>query len=567
MGNKRITDPFVAFMDAELGGLLSTGSVKRKASRRSLDSGGSSGFLSWGGAGAVWRSAKSAVPTGGAKKIPEVMVKIAGFGSGAKNAKNQFDYISRDGEIEIENERGEVLTGKEAVRAVVSDWSVDMVDLKYKKKQRDTLHLVLSMPAGTSPSAVRNAVRDFSTEVFGKNHEFVFALHTKETDPDPEPSPNPHCHVLVKMRGFDGRNLNIKKGATQEWRVIFAEKLKAHGVESSATPRQLRGVIKTPDSQVVRHIEKADSKGKRRESAVRKKARDSVAEEFTKSSGWYGKEIKDKIQQAQVKRAWLEGAALLESDATAKTVNDKEIVNAKPRYQAIGDGRFQQRWNRSALHQSRAFSSRREAFAGSDTSLRDVSSEHVVHDQGNPEVLLHADARDRVGWQDDRSDSVVRRTRVSVISDKQTGAADGLNRLQRTRAENLEMAEGIRRFVAAMPDETTRRDEVRESLLAERAKDSARAGRELMAEAFLKLPPVDAVKRHPDLLGAVGFVAAADAELVRKGVSDANRREVMDAVKQRVALAIVNGVAPDAAAVKVRSEIQAQVDRSAPDAG
>ncbi|MRK19070.1 hypothetical protein [Pseudomonas sp. JG-B] len=47
---------------------------------------------------------------------PEVMAKVTGFNKGASHTKAHFDYISRNGKVEVENERGEVFRTKEDVR-------------------------------------------------------------------------------------------------------------------------------------------------------------------------------------------------------------------------------------------------------------------------------------------------------------------------------------------------------------------------------------------------------------------------------------------------------------------
>ena len=46
-----------------------------------------------------------------ASNSTEVMVKITGFGKGAGHVKAHLDYISRNGKVELENDRGEVLSG------------------------------------------------------------------------------------------------------------------------------------------------------------------------------------------------------------------------------------------------------------------------------------------------------------------------------------------------------------------------------------------------------------------------------------------------------------------------
>lgn len=115
--------------------------------------------------------------TGGAS---EVMVKITGFGKGAGHVKAHIDYITRNGKLEMENDRGEVFNGKVEVKDFFKDWEKDFSDSKRHKNQRDTMHMVLSMPETTDPESVKSAVREFAKTTFGKNHEYVFALHTDE---------------------------------------------------------------------------------------------------------------------------------------------------------------------------------------------------------------------------------------------------------------------------------------------------------------------------------------------------------------------------------------------------
>jgi len=174
---------------------------------------------------------------------PEVMVKITGFGKGAGHVKAHLDYITRKGKLEMENDRGEIFTGKEDVKTLFKDWENDFAASKRHKNQRDTMHMVMSMPESTDPEAVRKAVRAFAQTTFGKNHEYVFVLHTDE--------PHPHCHVTVKLLGFNGKRLNPRKADLQQWREGFAEKLREQGVNAEATPRISRGVVKKAEPSVI----------------------------------------------------------------------------------------------------------------------------------------------------------------------------------------------------------------------------------------------------------------------------------------------------------------------------
>ncbi|MFJ3465747.1 relaxase/mobilization nuclease domain-containing protein [Achromobacter spanius] len=183
-----------------------------------------------------------------ARGVPEVMVKVTGFGKGAGHVKSHLDYITRHGKVELENERGEVFSGKQEVHDLFEQWAEEFADGKQYKNRRDTMHMVLSMPPGTEPEAVRNAVREYARQTFGANHEYAFVLHTDE--------PHPHCHLTVKCRGFDGKQLNPKKADLQAWREAFALEMEAEGVPAEATPRRSRGVTRKATRQSLVHLEK-----------------------------------------------------------------------------------------------------------------------------------------------------------------------------------------------------------------------------------------------------------------------------------------------------------------------
>ena len=57
-------------------------------------------------------------------------------------------HISRDGDLELETEKGDILCGKEAVKDLREDWMGDRG--RVNKNTRNTTHIVLSMPKGTN---------------------------------------------------------------------------------------------------------------------------------------------------------------------------------------------------------------------------------------------------------------------------------------------------------------------------------------------------------------------------------------------------------------------------------
>ncbi|RKW32266.1 MAG: traS protein [Kingella sp. (in: b-proteobacteria)] len=190
-----------------------------------------------------------------ARKHPEVMVKIPKRHSqnskGMKGIRNHLDYISRNGEVVLENQNGEQIQSKKAVRQHLENWQ-NRFGIADDTAHREALNIVLSMPAGTPPQAVLNAAREFAAEQFS-NHEYVFALH-HESDREGEP-PHPHVHLAVLMRDNLGQRINPRKNDLFEWRVRFAEKLRDEGVQCAATRRQHRGKSIKGENGIVRAID------------------------------------------------------------------------------------------------------------------------------------------------------------------------------------------------------------------------------------------------------------------------------------------------------------------------
>lgn len=180
---------------------------------------------------------------------PEVMVKVTG-GGGANTSHGvnaHFNYIGRRGDLEIETDDGERLSGRGVGRQLIQDWDLDLDEDRERPDLFATTRraapklvhkLIFSMPAGTPPKKVLAAVRDFAREEFGLQHRYAMVLHTDE--------PHPHVHVVVKAVSESGARLNINKATLRHWRQEFARHLRAHGVEANATERSVRGQSQAP---------------------------------------------------------------------------------------------------------------------------------------------------------------------------------------------------------------------------------------------------------------------------------------------------------------------------------
>jgi type IV secretory pathway VirD2 relaxase len=431
----------MALIEAELGNALYA-AVKRKANNtkklRAADI----------------RAKASRVAAGS----PEVMVKITGFGKGAGHVKAHLDYITRKGKLEMENDRGEIFTGKEEIKTLFKDWENDFAASKRHKNQRDTMHMVMSMPESTDPEAVRKAVRAFAQTTFGKNHEYVFVLHTDE--------PHPHCHVTVKLLGFNGKRLNPRKADLQQWREGFAEKLREQGVNAEATPRLSRGVVKKAEPSVLRHIERGDKTHEPRVSKVRAAKIKEVADELSAeakglpaaSKPW---ESAIKTQQNNIRQAWLAAADALEQETPRITFNQQEPRNERPHYKQSNPERVRAGQHAAAVYQSNLEKSGQPAPPGTVASLRNVSSVTLVHHERAAKVLLQSDAPDRMGRERD-ADSEMRRTRTGLTNN--LSGQERLEGYQSITEENKAFADRIRVFVAAMPTLDTERHQLKRDL-------------------------------------------------------------------------------------------------------
>src|SRR4051812_22285385 len=56
------------------------------------------------------------------RRAPQVMVKVTGGGRGMRSIAAHFRYISKNGRLDVEDERGLPIKGKDALRDLADDW-------------------------------------------------------------------------------------------------------------------------------------------------------------------------------------------------------------------------------------------------------------------------------------------------------------------------------------------------------------------------------------------------------------------------------------------------------------
>ena len=175
-------------------------------------------------------------------RMPEVMVKVTGGGGSVGAVGAHFRYISRKGELTIETDEGERIASREAQKALLKDWHLELTAGQYRaprdgrttaRRPKLVHNIVLSMPSPTPPEKVLAASRKLAREKFGARHRYVMALHTDQQ--------HPHVHLVVKAESEEGRRLHIDKEMLRGWREDFARLMREQGTAANATPRVVRG--------------------------------------------------------------------------------------------------------------------------------------------------------------------------------------------------------------------------------------------------------------------------------------------------------------------------------------
>jgi len=172
------------------------------------------------------------------RRAPQVMVKVTGGGGGMGAIRAHFRYISKNGQLDIEDDRGVVERGKDAVRDIERQWQFGGPYIGEEGHRREAFNIMLSMPRGTDPLVVQRAAREFAKIEFA-DHRYVMVLHDHQA--------NPHVHLSVKAESKHGDRLNPRKADLHRWRETFAEQLREWGVDAEATRQISRGEYRNRD--------------------------------------------------------------------------------------------------------------------------------------------------------------------------------------------------------------------------------------------------------------------------------------------------------------------------------
>jgi hypothetical protein len=143
-----------------------------------------------------------------------------------------FRYISKNGSLDVEDERGQLSHGKEEVQDLLEDWRYGGSLIEDVSDRREAFNIMLSMPRGIDPLTVQRAAREFAKEELA-DHKYVMVLHDHQA--------NPHMHISVRAESMHGKRLNPRKADLHRWRETFAERLREWGIDAEATRQATRG--------------------------------------------------------------------------------------------------------------------------------------------------------------------------------------------------------------------------------------------------------------------------------------------------------------------------------------
>ena len=165
-------------------------------------------------------------------RAPQVIVRVSGGGRGMGPIADHFRYITNNGRLPFEDDRGVVSQDRAALHDLTEQWRLGGSPIAETSHRREAFNLVLAMPRGTDAQAVLRAAREVA-QIELQDHRYVMVLH--------EHQHAPHVHLCVRAESERGKRLHLGPAELHRWRTTFAEQLRGWGVEAEATRQATRG--------------------------------------------------------------------------------------------------------------------------------------------------------------------------------------------------------------------------------------------------------------------------------------------------------------------------------------
>lgn len=281
------------------GGAIVAGALLAAASRSGRSNEGK-GHIGKAGARVAARDKLARVT----KKTPEVMVKVTGRQKGGAHTAAHLEYIARHGKLEVETNDGQTIKHVANLRELAGEWADDELGTTKRREPLTSVSMVLSMPPGTDPETLKQAVRAFA-RVELEPFQYAMALHTDEA--------HPHVHLTIAARGEDGVRFDPRKNDLALWRESFARELRARGIQAEATPRRARGIVQKPEQIAVRKILERSGAGGELPQVMhdsKATARSMATENPARPRPW---EVQAFVKQAAIRESYTKAATLLDS--------------------------------------------------------------------------------------------------------------------------------------------------------------------------------------------------------------------------------------------------------------
>ena len=162
----------------------------------------------------------------------EAVIKITGNTKNLESFKRHIEYITRDYELPLYDNYGNIYEGKEAIKNYIELYNIDGTIPEYeytrKKERNEVMNFVFSMKeqSTTPKDKLLEAVIKSVKEKYPDNPA-CFSFHG-DTD-------NPHIHCDLKIQSLDGKRIDVKIADLQKLRKDYAKNLRDLGIEAYAT--------------------------------------------------------------------------------------------------------------------------------------------------------------------------------------------------------------------------------------------------------------------------------------------------------------------------------------------
>lgn len=165
------------------------------------------------------------------RRAPQVIVKIVSGGRGMRPITAQFQYVTRGGRLEFEDDRGVRRGGSDAVRHLAHQWRLGGSLIEDVSDRYEALYVTMAMPRGTDPALLLDAARAVAKAEMAGNR-YIMVLHAQQA--------HPHVHFVVRAQSRTGERLNPFLDR-HRWRERFAQELRLRGIDADATRQSTRG--------------------------------------------------------------------------------------------------------------------------------------------------------------------------------------------------------------------------------------------------------------------------------------------------------------------------------------